>query len=156
MKCKHVPCSRLPRDVQYTAKGSPSTLSSCFTANLTKTRSSIPPAQSNWRFRSSSHTGLNPLFRTLMVRAHTGVEATGSAALPGGGCFVVVEVWGVAKYQSGTCTVTSTKGSTANLSVISRPFASFGLGNCCAEMILTVFKRINTEGMIDRITHRHI
>jgi hypothetical protein len=38
-------------------------------------------------------------------------------------------------FQSGMCSETSTKGSTTDLSMISRSFASLGRGSCCTEMI---------------------
>ncbi len=62
-----LPKLRLAKLEQYTANGSSSSLSSCFTANLTNTRSNILPTQSNGRLSVCSQTGLKPLFFTTPV-----------------------------------------------------------------------------------------
>lgn len=62
-----LPKFRLPRLQQNIARGLPSCLPPCFTANLTKIRSLISPTQSNGNLRSSSQTGLGPLFFVMLV-----------------------------------------------------------------------------------------
>jgi hypothetical protein len=128
---KNRPCSRHPRDVQCTPINP---LFSWCTAIPTKIRSFMSPRQSNGMQISLHQIGLKPLSLTTAVRKET-VRADTVLVLEvvvGGFTLPVVapsERNGETDH-SGMCSETSTKGSTIDFSIISRPSESRKRGSC--------------------------